>query len=232
MSFKKLSTVALLILSSCCAAPANAVEIIADLGVTHYLSAPCGNWYQCQPTTHYTLRLNAVSGSIGLYTDRSIGGWQIGAGFGNGGRVTSDAMIYDVDNCVTNCGPLSHMQGQGTDPYGYIEVRKHWDEWFFGIALYASRMSYENTNYDWYGGVNYSVGPLVSHIDHDVKTTYNVGLSAGYQLSQSWSIVAKLLPTAANNSQTNPYTGTPTWYRPVNSSSFGYSPFVGVEYSF
>jgi len=179
------------------------------------------------------LRLNALSGSFGLYTDRAHDGWQFGVGIGNGGRVTSDAMIHDVDNCNANCGPISHMQGQGTDLFAFIDTRKYWGDWFLGAELYLSRMNYENTNYDWYGGQNYATGPLVSHIDHQVKSTWGFGLSAGYQWSQTISAVMKILPTAANNSQPDVLApGGSTWYRPVNSSSIGISPFFGAEYSF
>jgi len=212
---------------------ANALEIKVDIGMTDYLRAPCGNWFQCTTTTPYTLRLKSLSGSIGVYTDPFADGWQIGGGLGNAGRFTSDAMIYNIDNCVTNCGPLSHMQGQGDEPFAYIGVRKKIDNWFVEGDLYVTRMSYENTNFDWYGPPpNYRVGPIVSHVDHQVANTLSIGATVGYQFSERFALVGKIIPTHATNSQFDPVSRQQTWYRPVASSAAGVSPFIGIEYTF
>ena len=213
-------------------APAHAVEIILDAGAIYFTRAPCGNWYQCTPSTPYTLRLKSLSGSIGIYTDPFSGGWQVGVGIGNAGRFTSDAMIHNIDNCISGCGPLSHMQGQGSEPFAFIGVRRTIDKWFVEGDLYATRMSYENTNFDWYGlPPNYQVGPIVSHVDHQVVGTVSPGLTVGYQLSDL-AIVGKIIPTHATNSQYDPVAGQQTWYRPVASSAAGVSPFVGIEWKF
>jgi hypothetical protein len=212
--------------------PASAYEIAVTSGLTDYQAAPCGNWYQCNADTPHTLRLKALSGSIGVYTGPFAGGWQVGAGIGNAGRFTSDAMIHDVDNCTTGCGPLSHMQGQGSEPFAFAGARKTFGKWFAEGDLYVTRMNYENTNFDWYGGKNYSVGPIVSHIDHLVANAIGVGAAIGYTFAPGWSAVAKILPTGASNSQYDPVAKQMTWYRPVVSSSLGYAPFVGVEYKF
>lgn len=219
------------IIAGCTCKNSCAYEVKIDLGITQFTPAPVGNWYQANMP--YTLRLTSLSGAISVYSDPFAGGYQVGAGIGNAGRVTSDAMIHDVDDCNVNCGPVSHMQGQGTDPFIFVDARKTWGNVFAGVQFYVSRMNYENTNFDWYGGAGYKVGPIVSHIDHEVKNTPGLGVSIGYQFSEQIAATFKIIPTRAPNSQSDALApGGSTWYRPVDSSAFGYSPFVGIEYTF
>jgi len=218
----------LFLLSTICA---HAVEIKIDAGLTDYQAAPCGNWYQCTPSTPYTLRLKALSGSIGIYTDQFAGGWQIGGGIGNGGRFTSDAIVCDVDGPCP-AWSLSRMQGQGSDPFAFIDLRRTFGDVTLGMQGYDSFMSYDNVNFNWKNVNNQAQAPVVSRTSHTVKGALGIGLSASYALGNGFSIIGKIIPTSANNSQYDPVAKEMTWYRPVVSSSLGYAPFVGIEYSF
>jgi len=224
-----MKTILIILLAFC--GYVSAAEVKIDLDVTQVIPAPVGNWYQKDMPYH--LHMTSLSAAIGIYTDRSLDGWQYGGGLGNLGRFTSDAMIHDVDNCLTNCGPISHMQGQGTEPFMFLGARKNWKDWYAEADIYAYRPNYENTNFDWYGGTNYSVGPIVSHVDHQVVNTIGLGLQIGYDFNQSTSLKLKLIPTKSTNSQTD--SASPTgqaYYRPIYSSSLGFAPSIGIEYSF
>jgi hypothetical protein len=202
-------------------------EIEVDLGGIYLIPAPIGNWYQRDMP--YTLRTASFTGSIGIYGEIAES-WKIGGGFGYGGRATSDAMIHDVDNCKTNCGQISHMQGQGTLPYEFLMARKTFGKWFTEGGLIVYRPNYENTNFNWYNW-QIGTGPVVSHIDHQVKDTVGVGADVGYNFSDSWAVVLKLLPTKSTNPNiTEGISGN--YYRPIYSSAIGYAPAMTVRYSF
>lgn len=220
--FKKLTAAVGLLL----AVSAHA-EIVADLGIIKLIPAPIGNWYQ--QDMPYTLRTTSFTGSIGVYDDIADT-WKLGIGVGYGGRATSDEMIHDVDNCSANCGPVSHMQGQGTLPYAFVMVRKSFGQWFVEGGTVIYRPNYENTNFNWYNWQT-GAGPIVSHIDHQVKDTVGVGAAVGYSFSDSWAVVLKLLPTKSTNANTTEGIAG-NYYRPIYSSSFGYAPALTLQYSF
>jgi len=214
-----------------------AQEVKVDFGVTKFTQVSNGNWYQ--EGFPYTLRLTSPTASIKIFTDKGESGWQYGLGFDYMGRVTSDAMVLDSDanynansptHCNGPCGPLSHMQGQGTIPSAFLAARKNYSTWFYEVEGYATRPNYENTNYDWYGGPNNSVGPLVSHIDHQVKTTYGLGLALGYRLTGADSVMFKLIPTEAKNSQSDPLAPSGTAYYKAVYDKESFS--IVLEHSF
>jgi hypothetical protein len=223
---------ALVVMASSIWLNANAVELKLDLDLTQYQPAPVGNWYQRDMPN--TIRCRAVSGAIGIYTDQFYDGWQIGLGVGNAGRCTSDAMIHNVDDCSVGCGPISHMQGQGTMPFGYLMARKTWGSWFAEGGLYVTRPNYENTNFNWYGPPpTYQVGPLVSHIDHAVKNTPGFGAAVGYTFAKNWSAILKIIPTKSTNTQPDPNGSSgQTYYRPIYSGALGYAASIGVQFSY
>jgi len=209
----------------------SAQEIKLDLGLTQFTSTANGNWYQ--KGFPHTLRLTSLSGSIKLYTDK-YDGWQVGIGADYIGRATSDAMVLDDDanynensatHCNGPCGPLSHMQGQGTIPAGLIAVRKSWDKWFVDAALYATRPHWETINYDWYGGPNNSVGPLVSKMNHAPETVYGIGLSVGYVLDNNLAVVLSVKPTHTSGLVQMSDKYFPGIYK-------AYSPGLALEYTF
>jgi hypothetical protein len=225
----------------------NAVEIDLDIGATYLIPAPIGNWYQ--KDMPYTLRTVSLTGSASVWTDKStwdplvcsalvpfatscelVNNWQFGVGVGNAGRATSDAMIHDVDDCSSNCGKVSHMQGQGTEPYFFFMARKSFGSWFAEGGLYVYRPNYENTNFDWYNWQT-GAGPVVSHIDHQVRNTVGIGVSLGYRVNEDWAVVAKLVPTKSTNANTTEGIAG-NYYRPIYSSAFGYAPEIVIQRSF
>jgi hypothetical protein len=208
-----------------------AQEIKLDLGLTQFTSTANGNWYQ--KGFAHTLRLTSLSGALKLYTEK-YDGWQFGIGADYIGRATSDAMVLDDDanynensptHCNGSCGPLSHMQGQGTIPAALIAVRKTWDKWFVDTALYATRPHWETINYDWYGGPNNSVGPLVSKMNHAPETVYGIGLSVGYVVDSNLAVVFSVKPTHTSGLVQNSATQFPGIYK-------AYSPGIALEYTF
>lgn len=196
---------------------ASAQEFKIDLGVTQFSRIENGNWYQEQ--LPFTLRLTSLSASLAIYTDKDESRWQFGGGYDYIGRATSDAMIYDVDNCHINCGPVSHMQGQGTIPAIFVGARRTMGSWFIEPQLYLTRPHWETTNFDWYGSSNYSVGPIYSHLNNEVKNTYGIGAAIGYALSKDFSATLKIVPTHSSAGD------NPAIYK-------GVSPTMAVEYSF
>ncbi|MDR3480742.1 MAG: hypothetical protein P4L91_08530 [Burkholderiaceae bacterium] len=219
------------LMAACHCSGAYAVEIKVDAGILRYTPAPCGNWYQCTDSTPYTLRLTALSGSVGVYTDPFASGWQLGGGVGNGGVFSSHATVCDVDGPCP-AWSLSYMEGSGSDPYVFVDLRRTLGKLTLGVQAYDSFMSYDNTNYNWHNVNNQSQPAVVSRTEHAVKGTFGIGLSASYALGNGFSVIGKLIPTAANNSQFDPVSRQQTWYRPVASSAIGYSPFVGIEYTY
>lgn len=235
---KKLFTLILAIAAMCLVTSDQAQEVKIDLGVTQFSKIENGNWYQ--NGFAHTLRLTSLSASLKVYTDKSANGWQLGAGYDYIGRATSDAMVLDADAnynqnnpptyCNGPCGPLSHMQGQGTIPALFAVVRKSHGPWFVEGGLYISRPHWETTNFDWYGGPNNSVGPIYSHLNHEVKTTYDFGGAVGYQMSDRIAVILKAVPTHATNSQVDSTNPTGVSYFPGIYKA--YSPTLAVEYTF
>ncbi|MDR3480644.1 MAG: hypothetical protein P4L91_08000 [Burkholderiaceae bacterium] len=235
LNFKRLRALFLclliLLIAGCTYTESYAVEIKVDLGITQFTPAPCGNWRQCNADTPYTMQLTSPSGAIGVFTDKSLDGWQFGAGIGYGGEVKVKATIHDVDNCTVGCGPLSQTTGQGADWFGYVEARKNFGKAFVGVDADFSRESWTYCNANWYGGANYSVGPIAFCVKHQVKTIPGLGLVAGYDFGPI-AVAVKLIPTAATNSQYDPVAKQMTWYRPLDSSQFGYAFSICGEHTF
>ncbi|HXA48064.1 MAG TPA: hypothetical protein VNW52_10580 [Burkholderiaceae bacterium] len=213
-----------------------AAEFKVDLGVTQFTRESCGFWYQCD--TPHTLRLTSPSVSLKVYTDKTADGWQIGGGFDEIGGATSDAMIYDCDDygssahpiCNGSKAPLSHMQGQGSIPALFLVARKSYGNWFIEGGVYLTRPRWETTNFDWYGGPNNTVGPIVSHLNHEIKNTYDLGGAVGYQINEHWGAILKAVPTHAINTQLDSTNPTGVSYFPGIYKA--YSPTLAVEYTF
>jgi len=230
LSFKQLHLFLItLLIAVCTCNDSCAYEVKVDLGLTQFTPAPCGNWRQCNADTPYTMQLTSLSGAIGVFT--SPDSWQLGVGVGYGGVVKVKATIHDVDNCTTGCGPLSQTSGQGSDWFAYIETRKNFGKAFVGIDVDFSRQSWTDCNSDWYGGPNYSVGPIAFCDQHQAKIIPGLGLTAGYDFGPMAALI-RLIPTAATNSQYDPVSKQMTWYRPLDSSKLGYGVFIGFEKSF
>jgi hypothetical protein len=233
---KRFFAVALFAVLALASTFASAVEFKLDAGVTKFTSQSCGFWYQCDAP--HTLRLNSLSASLKVYTDKSIDGWQLGAGYDYIGRATSDAMIYDCDNygssanpvCNGSKAPLSHMQGQGTIPAVFAVVRKSFGSWFAEGGLYISRPHWETTNFDWYGGTNNNVGPIYSHLNHEAKNTYDLGGAVGYQMTDRFALLLKAVPTHATNTQLDSTNPNGVSYFPGIYKA--YSPTLSAEYTF
>jgi hypothetical protein len=240
LNFKRLRALFLcaiaFVIAGCTCKDSCAYEVKADAGWTQFTKQSCGFWYQCDAP--YTLRLTSLSASLKVYTDKTADGWQLGAGYDYIGRATSDAMIYDCDNygssanplCNGSKAPLSHMEGQGTIPAIFAMVRKSYGDWFVEGGLYVSRPRWETTNFDWYGGPNNSVGPIYSHLNHEVKNTYDLGGAIGYCMALNWCTILKAVPTHATNSQVDPSNPTGTSYFPGIYKA--YSPTLAIEYTF
>lgn len=237
LNLQRLAALFLCLFISCVAIGAHGYEVKADLGVTQFTQAANGFWYQ--DGFPHTLRLTSPSASLKLYSDRSADGWQLGIGIDYIGRATSDAMILDADanynantptHCNGPCGPLSHMQGQGTIPALFSVARKTWTNWFVEGGLYVTRPHWETTNFDWYGGPNNAVGPIYSHLNHEVRNTYDLGAAIGYRFDDTWSAVLKAVPTHATNSQRDPTNPSGVSYYPGIYKA--YSPTLAVETTF
>jgi len=231
---KKLLLILMMLATAALVTADQAQEIKVDGGLIDFTAAPCGNWYQCnQPTLPYTLRLIQPAVSIGVFTEKSDD-WQFGVGVGDDRRATVDATIKDVDGCkvLSKCGPSSQMQGQGMYLYRYAEARRYFGDAFIGLDFVDSRTTYWNCNGNWYGGQDFSVGPVKSCVKYQPKNIPGWGLTAGYEWG-AWYGVFRVLPTAANNSQPDAQApGGTTWYRPITSSSIGFSPYFGLGRTF
>lgn len=203
-----------------------AAEVKIDLGITKLSPIENGNWYQ--DGFPHTLHLTSPSAAIGVYTDPTPSGWQLGVGAMEVARMYSYAKVLDDDknynqdsptHCNGTCGYLSTMHGRGNINNWFFALRKNEGKGFFQVAFTETTYHWKTTNDDWYGpGNTMKVGPIVSVVVADPRTSYGVAVSAGYQIYKPLSFVFKLDPT-------HTATGNPGLSR-------GVSPTFALEYTF